>query len=108
MRYRSTAILFCILLFVCLTTAAVEKRQLRKKTFSPRDLVSGSKRALPSALNELQQQTLDSIEKIDDYPAYTITYYADYEFDEYLKTGTVIRGAKLIWSASGIVLRSSR
>lgn len=35
--------------------------------------------------NELK--TLNSIEKINDYPMYTMTYAGDYAFDDYLKVG---------------------
>ena len=35
--------------------------------------------------NELR--TLASLRKVDDYPMYRMTYYGDYGFDEFLKTG---------------------
>jgi len=36
--------------------------------------------------NEIE--SIKSIEKLDDYPFYKMRYYGDYDFDEYLKTGT--------------------
>jgi len=36
---------------------------------------------------ELENLTLTSLEKVNDYPLYVMTYYGDYGFDEYLKTG---------------------
>lgn len=38
-------------------------------------------------LTEDQIKTLDSIQKVSDYPIYTMTYYGDYGFDEFIKTG---------------------
>jgi len=38
-------------------------------------------------LTEDQKKTLDSIKKINDYPIYTMTYYGDYGFDEFIKVG---------------------
>lgn len=35
--------------------------------------------------NEIR--TLVSLKKVDDHPMYTMTYYGDYGFDEFLKTG---------------------
>ncbi|MBN2207476.1 MAG: linear amide C-N hydrolase [Candidatus Aminicenantes bacterium] len=40
-------------------------------------------------LTDDQKKTLASIAKVDDYPVYTMTYYGDYGFDEYLKRGIV-------------------
>lgn len=37
-------------------------------------------------LTENEKKTLQSLQKIDDYPLYTMTYYGDYGFDEFLKT----------------------
>jgi len=37
--------------------------------------------------HQLDSLTLSSIIKVDDYPLYVMTYYGDYGFDEYLKTG---------------------
>lgn len=39
------------------------------------------------------QATLQSLEKLDDYPFYTMTYFGDYGFDEYLLTGSSTPGA---------------
>lgn len=36
-----------------------------------------------------EQDTLASIQKVDDYPLYTMTYYGDYGFKEYLLTGNL-------------------
>lgn len=41
----------------------------------------------PQNLTEDQQKTLSSIKKVNDYPIYTMTYYGDYGFDEFLKVG---------------------
>ena len=38
-------------------------------------------------LTEDQKRTLNSIKKINDYPVYTMTYYGDYGFDEFIKVG---------------------
>jgi hypothetical protein len=34
-----------------------------------------------------EDQTLASLEKVDDFPLYTMTYYGDYGFDEFLERG---------------------
>jgi predicted choloylglycine hydrolase len=36
---------------------------------------------------DLSQNTLNSLRKINDYPFYTMTYYGDYGFQDYLRTG---------------------
>ena len=36
---------------------------------------------------ELENMTLSSLEKVNDYPLYVMTYYGDYGFNEFLKTG---------------------
>lgn len=38
-------------------------------------------------LTEQDQQTLNSLKKIDDFPLYEMHYYGDYEFDAFLKQG---------------------
>ena len=35
-----------------------------------------------------EQRTLASLQKVDDFPLYVMTYYGDYGFDDYLKEGT--------------------
>lgn len=39
-----------------------------------------------------QIKTLESIKKLDDFPMYVMTYYGDYGFEEYLKTGKQASG----------------
>lgn len=39
-----------------------------------------------------QIKTLESLKKLDDFPMYVMTYYGDYGFDEYIKTGTQASG----------------
>jgi hypothetical protein len=41
----------------------------------------------------LQDKTLNSLVKINSYPFYTMTYYGDYGFSHYLKTGSPISKA---------------
>jgi len=36
---------------------------------------------------ELENMTLSSLEKVNDYPLYVMTYYGDYGFGEFLETG---------------------
>jgi hypothetical protein len=36
-----------------------------------------------------EERTLNSLKKMDDYPFYTMVYYGDYGFREYLNTGTM-------------------
>ncbi len=36
---------------------------------------------------ELENMTLSSLQKVNDYPLYVMTYYGDYGFQEYLETG---------------------
>ena len=36
---------------------------------------------------QLENLTLSSLEKVNDYPLYVMTYYGDYGFEEYLNTG---------------------
>jgi hypothetical protein len=38
-------------------------------------------------LTENQRKTLASIKKVNDYPIFTMTYYGDYGFDDFLKVG---------------------
>lgn len=40
-----------------------------------------------NGLTDDQTKTLNSIKQIDNYPLYTMTYYGDYGFDEFLKKG---------------------
>lgn len=40
-------------------------------------------------INDDQIKTLSSLTKIDDQPFYVMTYYGDYGFNEYLKTGQI-------------------
>ena len=40
------------------------------------------------------EATLESLEKIENYPFYTMTYFGDYGFDEYLLTGSSYPGAE--------------
>ncbi len=37
--------------------------------------------------DELENMTLSSFERVNDYPLYIMTYYGDYGFEEFLKTG---------------------
>lgn len=47
-------------------------------------------------LTKDQKKTLASIKKVDNYPLYTMTYYGDYGFDEFLKKGHTIASASVI------------
>jgi hypothetical protein len=38
---------------------------------------------------QLDQLTLASLKRVDDYPLYVMTYYGDYDFSEYLQTGNL-------------------
>jgi hypothetical protein len=54
-------------------------------------------REIQNGLSDDQTKTLKSIKQIDDYPLYTMTYYGDYGFDEFLKKGhTDIAAAKAL------------
>ena len=46
-----------------------------------------TKKSVPPNITE--HDTLASIQKVDDYPLYTMTYYGDYGFKEYLLTGNL-------------------
>jgi hypothetical protein len=51
--------------------------------FSP-----GCQGELPTKQEQIDQvKTLNSLQKINDYPFYTLTYYGDYGFREFLNTG---------------------
>jgi hypothetical protein len=41
----------------------------------------------PSEVEDLNQKTLASFQKIDDHPLYQMTYYGDYGFDQYILQG---------------------
>ncbi len=43
----------------------------------------------PSGSSNSISRTLESLQQIDDHPVYTMTYYGDYGFSRYLKTGSV-------------------
>jgi hypothetical protein len=47
-------------------------------------------------LTDDEVKTLNSIKKIDEYPLYTMTYYGDYGFDEFLKKGHTDITAKAV------------
>jgi hypothetical protein len=49
----------------------------------------------PKNLTEDQEKTLASIKQVNEYPIYTMTYYGDYGFDEYLKTGLPVDGPNI-------------
>jgi len=52
---------------------------------------------IQNGLTDDQKKTLESIKQIDDYPLYTMTYYGDYGFDEFLKKGhTDLTAAKAL------------
>jgi hypothetical protein len=47
----------------------------------------------PNQLTD-EQRTLTSLQKVDDFPFYVMTYYGDYGFDDYLKEGMARRESK--------------
>jgi hypothetical protein len=64
----------------------------------------------PSQQGTSAQSTLASLKKVDDFPLYTMTYYGDYGFADYLRTGigpTLSKGEPLhnpdeAWGCTGI------
>jgi hypothetical protein len=50
----------------------------------------------PSSLDRLDGMTLASLEKINDYPLYSMTYYGDYGFGEYIEMNDRVLGVH-IW-----------
>jgi hypothetical protein len=86
-------ILLTLLIFV-LSTLTFSQELDREKILKGRQELRAALRQAGSALGfatqeltEDQKKTLASIKKINDYPIYTMSYYGDYGFDEFIKIG---------------------
>lgn len=99
MKYKSTALcrffLILALVFSCPQLSPAQTQEFdiqeyfRQKTKLWEILQqNGIQPAIVSdKLSDDQKKTLASIKKVNDYPIYTMTYFGDYGFDEFIKKG---------------------
>jgi len=85
---------FICLLLSSLSAAALAQeydirtaRKLRLELWSIFERAGIQPANLSGNLTDDQIKTLASIDKVNDYPIYTMTYYGGYGFDEFLKVG---------------------
>ncbi len=77
---------FYVILFLLLIVIIISFLELNNNTPNPTQYS-------PAQLDSL---TLNSLKKVDNYPFYTMIYYGDYEFDNYLKGE---KDYPLIWTS---------
>jgi hypothetical protein len=90
--FHKLSITGSIIIFICALSFSQEldREKIKQSRLELRDALQQAGIALGAATDELtedQKKTLASIKKINDYPIYTMTYFGDYGFDEFLKVG---------------------
>jgi hypothetical protein len=91
-RFKTLAVVLITTAFLCASVSAQEYdiqkiHKLKSQLWILLERAGIQSAIDPTNLTEDQIKTLASITKINDYPIYTMTYFGDYGFDEFLKIG---------------------